>query len=64
VGPTMVLKLLLAQNYHSLHGFLSRVGAQDHGLILTVSSNWCLRRNELELKHKQRQLLPLPRWQS
>jgi hypothetical protein len=62
VGPTILLEPLLAQNYHSLHGFLGGVGAQDHGLILTVSSIWCLRRKELELKHKQRQLSPLPRW--
>jgi hypothetical protein len=64
MGPTMLLKSLLAQEHHSSHNFLRGVGAQDLGLVFAVSSNWCLRRKELGLKHKMRQLSPSPRWQS
>jgi hypothetical protein len=52
VGPMILLESLLAQNYHSLYDFLGEIGAQNLGLILTVDSNWCLRRKELELKSK------------
>jgi hypothetical protein len=53
VGPTMLLKLLLVQNRHSLHDFLGGVGTQDHSLILTVDSNWFLGGKEFESKQRR-----------
>jgi hypothetical protein len=47
VGPTILLKPLLAQNYYSMHDFLGEIGAQDSMSILTVVLIWCLRRREL-----------------
>jgi hypothetical protein len=47
VGPTILLKPLLAQNYYSMHDFLGGIGAQDSMPILTVVLIWCLRRREL-----------------
>jgi phage baseplate assembly protein gpV len=38
VGPTILLKSLLAQNHHSLHDFLDGVGVQNQGTAKGANS--------------------------